>query len=59
MHLGQFVGMAIITVGLVALFFGIDARHGTALWCRRFALLWAGAAIAVYAVLQAVDGVAT
>ena len=57
-HLGQFVGMAIITVGLVALFFGIDARHGTALWLNRLALLWAGAAIAVYAVLQAMDGVA-
>jgi len=55
-HLGQFVGMAIITVGLVGLFFGIGARDGTALWLSRLALLWAGAAIAVYAVLQAVDG---
>src|SRR5215211_2096078 len=56
-HLGQFIGMVIITFGLVALFFAVDARCGMALWLNRFALLSAGAAMAIYAVLQAVDGV--
>jgi hypothetical protein len=56
-HLGQFIGMAIITFGLVALFFALDARSGTARWLNRIALLSAGAALALYGVLQAVDGV--
>ena len=56
-HLGQFIGMAIITFGLVALFFALGARSGMALWLNRIALLSAGAAMALYAVLQAVDGV--
>jgi hypothetical protein len=56
-HLGQFVGMMIITFGLVALFFALDVRSGVGLWLNRFALLSAGAALALYGVLQAVDGV--
>jgi hypothetical protein len=56
-HLGQFVGMVIITFGLVALFFALDVRSGVGLWLNRFALLAAGAAVALYGVLQAVDGV--
>jgi hypothetical protein len=56
-HLGQFIGMVIITFGLVALFFALDVRRGVGLWLNRFALLAAGAAIALYGVLQAVDGV--
>jgi hypothetical protein len=56
-HLGQFIGMVIITFGLVALFFALDVRSGVGLWLNRFALLSAGAAIALYGVLQAVDGV--
>jgi hypothetical protein len=56
-HLGQFVGMVIITFGLVALFFALDVRSGVGLWLNRFALLSAGAALALYGVLQAVDGV--
>jgi hypothetical protein len=56
-HLGQFVGMVIITFGLVALFFALDVRSGLGLWLNRFALLSAGAALALYGVLQAVDGV--
>jgi hypothetical protein len=43
-HLGQFIGMVIITFGV-------------GLWLNRFALLSAGAAMALYGVLQAVDGV--
>ena len=56
-HLGQFIGMMIITFGLVALFFALDVRSGVGVWLNRFALLSAGAAMALYGVLQAVDGV--
>jgi hypothetical protein len=56
-HLGQFVGMVIITFGLVALFFALDVRSGVGLWLNRFALVSAIAAMALYGVLQAVDGV--
>ena len=56
-HLGQFIGMVIITFGLVALFFALDLRRGVGVWLNRFALLSAGAAVALYGVLQAVDGV--
>ena len=56
-HIGQFVGMVIITFGLVALFFALDVRSGVGLWLNRFALLSAGAAMALYSALQAVDGV--
>jgi hypothetical protein len=41
----------------VALFFALDVRSGVGLWLNRFALLSAGAAMALYGVLQAVDGV--
>ena len=41
-HLGQFIGMVIITFGLVALFFALDVRSGVALWLNRFALLFSG-----------------
>jgi hypothetical protein len=56
-HLGQFIGMVIITFGLVALFFALDVHGGVGVWLNRFALLSAGAAMALYGVLQAVDGV--
>jgi hypothetical protein len=56
-HLGQFIGMAVITSGLLALHFATPARDGLGLWLNRFALLSAGVALALYGVLQAVDGV--
>lgn len=56
-HLGQFVGMVIIISGLAALFFALDPPRGAGLWLNRMGLLTAGAALALYAVLQAVDGV--
>jgi hypothetical protein len=56
-HLGQFIGMVIITFGLVALFFALDVPSGVGLWLNRFALLSTAAALALYGVLQAVDGV--
>jgi hypothetical protein len=57
-HLGQFAGMAIIILGQVVLFFALDIPSGTAAWANRFGLIFAVVALALYAVLQAVDGVA-
>jgi uncharacterized membrane protein HdeD (DUF308 family) len=57
-HLGQFVGMVIIISGLAALFFALDPPRGAGLWLNRMGLITAGAALALYGVLQAVDGVA-
>jgi hypothetical protein len=56
-HLGQFVGMVILSFGLVALFVALEPPPGAALWLNRMALVTAGAALALYGVLQAVDGV--
>src|SRR3954447_26657462 len=57
-HLGQFVGMAIIVFGLVALFYALDPPGGAGLWLNRMAVVTGTAALALYGVLQAVDGVA-
>jgi hypothetical protein len=57
-HLGQFVGMVIIIFGLVALFFAVDPPGGAGLWLNRMGLVAAAAALALYGVLQGVDGVA-
>lgn len=57
-HLGQFVAMAILVAGLVALYFALDARTGVATWAARFGVASAVAALALYAALQAADGVA-
>jgi hypothetical protein len=57
-HLGQFAGIAVLIAGLGALFFALDTRRGPQLWLNRAALLAAIVALALYGVLQAVDGVA-
>jgi uncharacterized protein DUF4386 len=57
-HLGQFVGMAIMLAGLLALFSALDVPAGAARWAGRFGAAAAVAALALYGVLQAVDGVA-
>jgi hypothetical protein len=57
-HLGQFAGIAILLAGLLALFFALDVRDGTASWAGRFGAASAVVALALYGVLQAVDGVA-
>ena len=49
-HLGQFIGMAVITSGLLALHFAVGAREGMGLGLNRFALLSAGVAVALYGV---------
>lgn len=57
-HLGQFASMAILLAGLLALFFALDVQDGTARWASRFGAASATATLALYGVLQAVDGVA-
>jgi hypothetical protein len=57
-HLGQFMAMAILLAGLLALGFALDGRAGTARWAGRFGAASAVAALALYGALQAVDGVA-
>jgi uncharacterized protein DUF4386 len=57
-HLGQFVGMAVFLAGLIALFLALDVQAGTARWAGRFGAASAVATLALYGVLQAVDGVA-
>ena len=57
-HLSQFGGMAIFLAGLLALYFALDAHAGTARWAARFGAAAAVATMALYGLLQAVDGVA-
>jgi hypothetical protein len=57
-HLGQFAGMALYVAGLLALFFALDTPAGTAGWAARFGAAAAVATLALYGLLQAVDGVA-
>jgi len=57
-HLGQFAGMALLTLGLVVLLVVLKAPGGALAWTARFGVVAAVAALALYAALQAVDGVA-
>lgn len=57
-HLGQFASMAILLAGLLALFFVLDIESEGAKWAGRFGVASAVAALALYGVLQAVDGIA-
>ena len=57
-HLGQFVGMAVIIAGLLVLYFALDLRAGGAAWVARLGAVYAAVALGLYGVLQAVDGVA-
>jgi hypothetical protein len=57
-HLGQFVGMAVIIAGLLVLYFALDLRAGAAAWVARLGAVSAAVALGLYGVLQAVDGVA-
>src|SRR3954471_8989218 len=56
-HVGQFAAAAILLGGLLALFFALDVRDETARWAGRFGAASAVVALALYGVLQAVDGV--
>ncbi len=55
-HLGQFFGVAMMFVGLVALSDTLDG--GRRVWLSRLGIYVGVAALAATAVLQAVDGVA-
>lgn len=57
-HLGQFAGMAAIIAGLLVLYFALDVRAGGAAWLARLGAVSAAAALGLYGLLQAVDGVA-
>ena len=57
-HLGQFVGMACIALGLLVLFFALGIPEGAPRWLGFFGAIAAGVAIALAAVTFAVDGVA-
>jgi hypothetical protein len=57
-HVGQFAGMALVSVGLVTLSAALDVRRGALAWPARFGALSAAVALARHGALQAVDGVA-
>jgi hypothetical protein len=57
-HLGQFAGMALIIAGLVVLFFALTVQTRVLMWVGRFGAVSAVVALALYGVLQAVDGIA-
>jgi hypothetical protein len=57
-HLGQFVGTAVIIAGLLVLFFALNISQGTPRWVGLFGAVSAGVALALYGVAYAVDGVA-
>jgi hypothetical protein len=56
-HVGQFACAAVMLAGLVALPFAIGADNARARWAGRFGAVSAGVALALYGVLQAVDGI--
>jgi len=57
-HLGQFVGMAVLLAGLLVLYFALGETTGTPRWLGFFGAIAAGVALALYGVEQVVDGVA-
>jgi uncharacterized protein DUF4386 len=57
-HLGQFASMAILLAGLLCLGFTLGTPAGKARWAGRLGVAAAAATLALYGVLQAVDGVA-
>lgn len=57
-HLGQFAGLAVFLAGLLALFFALNVSSGMPAWACRFGAISAVVTLALYGVLQAVDGVA-
>ena len=57
-HLGQFVGMALLIAGLLVMAFAIDLTSDGTGWVGRLGVISAVVALGLYAVLQAVDGVA-
>lgn len=56
-HVAQFASAALLLAGLAALALSARVMAGAAAWAGRFAAGLAAVALALYAVLQAVDGV--
>lgn len=56
-HVVQFAAVAILLAGLLALFFALNAQAGPAKWAGRFGAASTVVTLALYGVLQAVDGV--
>jgi hypothetical protein len=57
-HAGQFLAMAVMVAGLVALFSALEDQGGVGRWLSRPGAGVAMVALALYGALQAVDGVA-
>jgi cadmium resistance protein CadD (predicted permease) len=57
-HLGQFVGTAILIAGLLVLFFALNVSQGPPRWVGFFGAISAGVTLALAGVVYAVDGVA-
>jgi len=57
-HLGQFIGMLVMIAGLLVLFFALDVQAGAPGWLARGGAISAVVTLALYGMLQAVDGVA-
>jgi hypothetical protein len=56
-HLGLFVGIAVISAGLLVLFFALNVSEGTPRWVGLFGAIAAVVALALYGIVSAVDGV--
>ena len=57
-HLGQFLGMALLAAGLMAFSRALNLRDGAAAWFARAGAVLSAIALGLYGALQAVDGVA-
>jgi hypothetical protein len=57
-HLGEFVGMAVLLAGLLVLFFALNVSEGAPRWLGFFGTIATGVTLALEGVLYAVDGVA-
>ncbi len=57
-HLGQFTAIAILTAGLLALYYALNITAGMPAWANRFAAVAAVVSLALAGVVYAVDGVA-
>jgi hypothetical protein len=57
-HLGEFVGMAVLLAGMLVLFFALGILEGIPRWLGFFGAVATGATLVLYGVRMAVDGVA-
>ncbi len=57
-HLGQFIAMVVVIAGLLVLYSSYKFDSGLSIWMNRASAVSAVIALTLYAILQAVDGVA-